>query len=110
MTDIFDGVRQGALGHFWTELAAINTLDSADSGHVRLLGDGHFWIEVLATHRASVNWQMVDEAPPDSVETLYAATHAAGCVFFDVVNAGNATIMGATRASVDKYRSGGVLA
>lgn len=110
MSDIFNEVRDGTVGHFWMDLAYVKDLKSADSGYVRLHDDGHFWIELLATHRASSNWPVANDAPPDSVETLYAATHAAGCVFFDAIEAENARIMGATRASITKYRSGGLLA
>jgi hypothetical protein len=111
MTDIFDEVRDGTLGHFWTDLTKIGELGASDSGYVRLMEDGHFRIEVLSSHRASTHWMKPDAMPPhDSVTTLYAATHAAGCVFFDVSLSGRSSIMGATRASVDKYRAGGVLA
>ncbi len=51
-----------------------------------------------------------NDEPSRSIETLYAATHPAGSVFFDAVSAGGSSIMGATRASIETYRCGGLLA
>ena len=103
-------IKQGTLGHFWSSTEAIGTLDSAESGHVRLRDDGHFWVEFLTTHRAMDRWMRPNDDPSESIETLYAATHAAGSVFFDAISAGGSSIMGATRASIETFRCGGLLA
>ena len=72
MSANLDEIKNGTLGHFWTTTDTVGNLDSAESGHVRLLEDGHFWIEFLTTRRALDKWARPHNAPSSSAESLYA--------------------------------------
>ncbi|MDT5113015.1 MAG: hypothetical protein QOE20_4905 [Mycobacterium sp.] len=111
MGDRLDEIMDGTLGHFWPDLAHVNDLDHASSGYVRLRDDNRFDIETLTTHevlsvrvrdRRSDNFTLPD--------AIFAATHGAGCVFFDINGYSSNSVIGATRASIETYKSGAVLA
>ena len=105
MVDRLREVMDGTSGHFWPERST-----APDLGYVRLRDDGLFHLETLKT-----DWSVAGLMRTGNLQdrefpsTIPAATHAAGCVFFDTQGYSENNVIAATRASILTYKCRGVL-
>lgn len=101
----------GTLGHFWPDLSDGTDLNRASAGYVRLREGNRFDIETLTTKDViRLRGPLQDAGPITLPEAIFAATNSAGCIFFDHFGYSASSIIAATRASTQTYRTRAVLA
>ncbi|MDO3297169.1 hypothetical protein P5V47_00505 [Mycobacteroides abscessus subsp. massiliense] len=111
MGNRLDEIMDGTAGHFWTDLSDGTDLNRASAGYVRLRDDIRFDIETLTTKDViKLRGPRQDAGPITLPEAIFAATHSAGCVFFDHCGYSASSIVAATRASTQTYKTRAVLA
>lgn len=107
MADRLQDTFDGALGHFWMELADVYHLDKSTDGYVRLSNDNFFHISTLRT-REYINefGRNHDRLPwPD---VIFAMTNSTRAIFFDVAGVSQSNVVG-QRASTQTVRTRGIV-
>lgn len=107
MVDRVQDTSDGAMGHFWVNLADVYDLDKSTDGYVRLSDDNFFHISTLRT-REYVNELGRNHNRLPWPDAIYAMTNSTRAIFFDIAGVSQSNVMG-QRASTQTIRTRGVV-